>query len=836
MWETPLEKATRLAAKKKPRHEKIVALLRPVIDRPESVTSEQFLHAATLFIEAANASGAAIDRVPFVSHVERALENAPSLELAAQVRVRVMWAIRIRRWREDAIRLALHAVNDLSLIEPLEARGLAAVAVGDVLFAAGLASEARRATEMVWSERDHIEEAHFRFRLVEQYVRQQFVLGRQAITDELLDELRTTAGRTGNPMTVVKATAAIGGALLGLNRFPEALAAAQEAVAHLPPSAPADERALVMIQSAVVLRSVEGRIAEYWRLLDEAARLAENDPDPKLRLIPHAVRALDLAAAGNDAESWELTRRAAANLFTALAGNPVLDGIAGESSMNESLFQVGINAAERLLPVVDPVRQQEIAKELLHLLDSVKCVATQEGLRRHPVEPPAVAEVEPWRVHAALPVWASASSDGKEVMRGVRRQAKRLGGPKLPLHLPPAVEPLTVAYPDLDSLTFEEPTLLLHFFFSKDDLIILPSIVRDGTHSVLLTDAGTPFRVTETRELLNMLVDQHKTTVDLVIRDVEGLGASDAPRHDEHLSRNLRSIYFRAFATIEGHKLVPWLRERLGELRQWHLVLLLDGRLYEFPLHAAPLESGSRAKSVRFGELFASVTYAPAARVLALQHERARERRTEGVRGVLMATPFSDLPGVAREVAALEEAMPGRWWIHGDAAGDERPTYRNFLRRHRSGNLLWFCGHGGAAGDENGEAGFAFVDEPLNVRKLLSDPFDFSACELIVLTACWMGAMEFDESHEVTAFNTVLTMRGARRITSALWAVDDRMAVVFGAAYARALRDRCFGARAREPFAFARALGDAVAAIRTAEGGRFDHEFFWAPWVLYGIG
>jgi CHAT domain-containing protein len=105
-----------------------------------------------------------------------------------------------------------------------------------------------------------------------------------------------------------------------------------------------------------------------------------------------------------------------------------------------------------------------------------------------------------------------------------------------------------------------------------------------------------------------------------------------------------------------------------------------------------------------------------------------------------------------------------------------------------------------------------------------------------VLTACWMGAMEFDESHEVTAFNTVLTMRGARRITSALWAVDDRMAVVFAAAYARALRDRCFGALQREPFAFARALKDAVAAIRTAEGGRFDHEFFWAPWVLYGIG
>lgn len=43
------------------------------------------------------------------------------------------------------------------------------------------------------------------------------------------------------------------------------------------------------------------------------------------------------------------------------------------------------------------------------------------------------------------------------------------------------------------------------------------------------------------------------------------------------------------------------------------------------------------------------------------------------------------------------------------------------------------------------------------------------------------------------------------------------------------------GARG-EPFAFARALGDPVAVIRTADGGRFDHEFFWAPWVLYGIG
>lgn len=835
MATTPLEKAVRLAARKNPPHEEIVALLRPVIDHPESVTSEQFLDAAIPFIESANASGAAIDRSPFVSDVERALENLSSLVMAARLRVRMMWSIRVRGWREDAIRLALHAANELPLIEPLETRALAVVAIGEVLLAAGLASEMQRMTELAWNERDHVEDAHIRFRLVEQYVRQQFMLAPEAVTDELLDELRATAGRTGNPMTVVKATASIGSGLVLLDRIPEALAAAQEAVAHLPPSAPADERALVMIQSAMVLRTA-GRSAEASRLFDEAARLAENDPNLQLRSLAHARRAEELAADGNDAECWEVSRRAAAQLFMALAENPVLDGIASDSTTYGSIFRVGIDSAERLLPSVDPTRQQEIAKELLQLLDSVKCVATQEGLRRHPVAPPAAVGAESWRAHATLPDWARESSEGREVVRGVRRHPKRLGRSKRPLYLPPVVEHLTAAYPDLDTLTFEAPTLLLHFFFSKEDLIILPSIARDGAHSVLLTDAGTPFRVTETRESLDLIIDQHKATVDLVIRDVEGRGASDAPRLEEHISRNLRSIYFRAFVTIEGHKLVPWLRERLGDLRQWHLVLLLDGRLYEFPLHAAPLESGSRAKSVRFGELFASVTYAPAARVLALQHERARERRTEGVRGVLMATPLPDLPGVAREVAALEEAMPGRWWTHGDSTGDERPTYRNFLRRHRSGNLLWFCGHGGAAGDENGEAGFAFVDEPLNVRKLLSDPFDFSACELIVLTACWMGAMEFDESHEVTAFNTVLTMRGARRITSALWAVDDRMAVVFAAAYARALRGRCFGASAREPFAFARALGDAVAAIRTAEGGRFDHEFFWAPWVLYGIG
>lgn len=39
-----------------------------------------------------------------------------------------------------------------------------------------------------------------------------------------------------------------------------------------------------------------------------------------------------------------------------------------------------------------------------------------------------------------------------------------------------------------------------------------------------------------------------------------------------------------------------------------------------------------------------------------------------------------------------------------------------------------------------------------------------------------------------------------------------------------------------EPFAFARALADGVAAIRTIEDGRFDHDFVWAPWVMYGLG
>jgi hypothetical protein len=38
------------------------------------------------------------------------------------------------------------------------------------------------------------------------------------------------------------------------------------------------------------------------------------------------------------------------------------------------------------------------------------------------------------------------------------------------------------------------------------------------------------------------------------------------------------------------------------------------------------------------------------------------------------------------------------------------------------------------------------------------------------------------------------------------------------------------------PHAFALAFREALEGFRQVDGGRFDHEYFWAPYTLYGLG
>jgi CHAT domain-containing protein len=81
-----------------------------------------------------------------------------------------------------------------------------------------------------------------------------------------------------------------------------------------------------------------------------------------------------------------------------------------------------------------------------------------------------------------------------------------------------------------------------------------------------------------------------------------------------------------------------------------------------------------------------------------------------------------------------------------------------------------------------------------------------------------------------------LTLLGCRRVTSAMWELADHASAEFARHWLTSLQQHVFRPEPRSPHAFAMALREALIAFRQANGGRFDHVFFWAPYTLYGLG
>lgn len=150
------------------------------------------------------------------------------------------------------------------------------------------------------------------------------------------------------------------------------------------------------------------------------------------------------------------------------------------------------------------------------------------------------------------------------------------------------------------------------------------------------------------------------------------------------------------------------------------------------------------------------------------------------------------------------DEFPGaqsQWRLHGDTHNVEfRATVDNFEKWHGSGNLLWASGHGVqakevSANGTNVELAFLLCDDRVvGPSQLLRDADDFSGIDLFMASACLLGKIpEAAESGSmVRAFNATLALRGCRRVTNALWELDDQAALVFSEKYMRAILKHCF--------------------------------------------
>ncbi len=517
----------------------------------------------------------------------------------------------------------------------------------------------------------------------------------------------------------------------------------------------------------------------------------------------------------------------------------------------------------------------ELLWSYLDFAEAAKCVTVREGLRRYRRTTTGDAEVPDWSpwpcaLHELFPTGDPRSSRQRSYPSGF--PAGPLEEVELPGEADAAKADLCqrISRSSLADLLPDAETVLIVFSFIGDDLVVLPICKgRDGR--VVIRRVGNEcFRLEGIRPRLvrtaedapdlappdECLVDR-QADLDCAITQGELLGrtADDLKREAD-----MTPVYQDLFTVLEVEKLMECISDDRDEWKSLHLVFVPDGPLYQFPLHAACCpKSGSR-----WYEIVASISYGLSLRTLELQKKVNDSRETaeadfQPLRGVVFGNRDlgglvgPPLPGVTREVENLidvtrEVAQEGlvHWWVHGDSDNPARRATRvTFEQRYRAGNVLWCLGHGAllecVLTDPQDRStvkvkvpSFALCDGPLTTNWLVANGCDFSPLRLVHFSACLLGRLsERAKTKEVEGFLAVLTMLRCRRVVCAMWHLSDSAAAAFAKCWATALLQHVFTeTRQASPHAFAVAFKHALTAFRCSG---YEHEFFWAPYMLYGL-
>jgi hypothetical protein len=237
-----------------------------------------------------------------------------------------------------------------------------------------------------------------------------------------------------------------------------------------------------------------------------------------------------------------------------------------------------------------------------------------------------------------------------------------------------------------------------------------------------------------------------------------------------------------------------------------------------------------------------------------IEDERSRlEHEVVALRGVAFVNPSGPRQQQARldqaetELRNLAIGNPNGWRCFG-----ERPEFPEWLASrenlrsyHSTSNVLWTVCHGGLEWDEFKTADERMVrvnnpslllyDGPMSMARMYAEGFDLRPLMLFHNSCCLLGEL-LDQHHsqQVEGYISTLTLLGCRRVCSAMWELADHAAAEFAKHWQAALLKHAFRPGPRGPHAFAVAFKDAIMAFRNT--GRFDHEYFWAPYTLFGLG
>jgi CHAT domain-containing protein len=238
--------------------------------------------------------------------------------------------------------------------------------------------------------------------------------------------------------------------------------------------------------------------------------------------------------------------------------------------------------------------------------------------------------------------------------------------------------------------------------------------------------------------------------------------------------------------------------------RAAHLIIAPHDFLHYLPFHAL-LDAGLQPLGERF-----PISYTPSASVYYLC---ATKQVSPSDRALILGIPDPQAPQISDEVRAVSRVLSGSEVYLGEAATDA------VLRERGPGSrFVHIATHGRFRQDNPMFSSISLGNTHLSLFDLyqLNLP-----CELIALSGCGTGLNIVVGGDELLGLVRGLLYAGTQGVLVTLWDVNDQSTAEFMELFYQALQS--------DPDK-ARAVQQATAEIRR----RYDHPYYWAPFVLVG--
>ena len=235
------------------------------------------------------------------------------------------------------------------------------------------------------------------------------------------------------------------------------------------------------------------------------------------------------------------------------------------------------------------------------------------------------------------------------------------------------------------------------------------------------------------------------------------------------------------------------------------LIVVPHGALHGLPFHA--FHDGNGYLVERF-----AIAVAPSAAVM---HACRKQAGPIGDRAMIVGIDDPGLPMVPYEVEAIRQG-----WESAKVAMGPRATSKVLRREVGTFDVLHLATHGVFRADNPSFSSIKLTDAWLTVRDLAEIA---RGARLVTLSACETGVNGISAGDEVIGLTRGLLGAGCSAVVASLWTVSDEST-------ARLMERFYASLRTGEPPAVA--LRAAMLAIRD----RYDHPYFWAPFMVVGDG